>query len=163
VKIAYIQKTFQQKTQDLINAASSIIEEYAAQGFVLTVRQLHYQFVARAIYANTERNYRRMCSIINDARLAGLIDWESIADRTRFLRDSPYWGSPRELLTNAVDWYSVDMWQGQPYHPEVWIEKDALIDVVGKPCSRLQVPYFSCRGYVSQSAMWEAAQLCDRQ
>jgi hypothetical protein len=38
-----------------------------------------------------------------------------------------------------------------------WVEKDALVEVVGMACSPLDVPYFACRGYTSQSAMWEAA------
>lgn len=40
--------------------------------------------------------------------------------------------------------------------PQVWIEKDALIGVISKICAQYDVPYFSCRGYTSQSAMWQA-------
>jgi len=32
-----------------------------------------------------------------------------------------------------------------------------LVGIVGQICSRLDVNYFSCRGYVSQSEMWGAA------
>lgn len=38
------------------------------------------------------------------------------------------------------------------------MEKEALVEVVGKACHVLDVPYFACRGYVSQSEMWAAAQ-----
>ncbi|MCD4739484.1 MAG: hypothetical protein K8R89_09555, partial [Anaerolineae bacterium] len=44
----------------------------------------------------------------------------------------------------------------QVWRPEVWIEKDALMGVITKVCQRYDVPYFSCRGYTSQSAMWQA-------
>jgi hypothetical protein len=40
---------------------------------------------------------------------------------------------------------------------EVWIEKDALIGVIDGVCRELDVPFFSCRGYVSDSEMWTAA------
>jgi len=40
---------------------------------------------------------------------------------------------------------------------EVWIEKDALVGVVEGSCSLWRVPLFSCRGYPSQSALYEAA------
>jgi hypothetical protein len=44
----------------------------------------------------------------------------------------------------------------------VWIEKDALVGVIENVCTRMDVPFFSCRGYTSQSEMWVAAQrLCE--
>ena len=39
----------------------------------------------------------------------------------------------------------------------MWVEKDALVGIVGKACDRLDVPYFSCRGHTSQSELWGAA------
>jgi len=39
----------------------------------------------------------------------------------------------------------------------VWIEKDALVGVIERICAELDVPYFSCRGYTSQSEMWAAS------
>jgi hypothetical protein len=39
-----------------------------------------------------------------------------------------------------------------------WVEKDALVGVISNVCNRLDVPYFACRGYTSQSEMWAAAQ-----
>ena len=52
----------------------------------------------------------------------------------------------------------MDKWEGQPNYVEVWVEKDALVDVVGQACRPLDIPFFSCRGYTSQSEMWSAAQ-----
>jgi hypothetical protein len=49
------------------------------------------------------------------------------------------------------------MWEGQPFRPEVWIEKDALIGVIAGVCNELDVAYFSCRGYASQSELWRAS------
>jgi hypothetical protein len=36
----------------MIETANAICEEYASQGFTLTLRQLHYQFVARGYLPN---------------------------------------------------------------------------------------------------------------
>ncbi len=44
----------------------------------------------------------------------------------------------------------------------MWVEKDALVEVIGKPAEAYDVPYFSCRGYVSQSEMWAAARRIER-
>src|SRR5579872_6851979 len=82
-KIRYIDAGILAKTKSRIDQANEIVAEYAAQGFDLTLRQLYYQFVARALIPNTQRDYKNLGSVINDARLAGLIDWETIVDRTR--------------------------------------------------------------------------------
>lgn len=37
------------------------------------------------------------------------------------------------------------------------MEKEALVSVLERACGPLDVPYFACKGYVSQSAMWRAA------
>lgn len=57
--------------------------EYAQKGYDLTLRQLYYQLVTRNVFANTEQSYKRLGSIISDARRAGCIDWRHIVDRTR--------------------------------------------------------------------------------
>ena len=57
----------------------------------------------------------------------------------------------------------LDRWEDQPNYVEVWIEKDALVGVISSICNELDVPYFSCRGYTSQSEMWRAARRFQRQ
>lgn len=57
----------------------------------------------------------------------------------------------------------LDKWQGQPNYVEVWVEKDALVDIIGQACRPIDTPFFSCRGYTSQSEMWTAAQRFIRQ
>lgn len=158
----FIDRNFNDSSLTVIVAAIQICEEYAAQGFDLTLRQLYYQFVARGYIANKDTEYKRLGSIINDARLAGLVDWDFIVDRTRFLRDYDTKESPSEAIMEAADRYIIDVWADQPYRPEVWIEKDALVGVIEGVCNRLRVPFFSCRGYVSQSEMYEAAQRMQR-
>lgn len=156
-KIAYIKKKFSESATKTIAIANDIIEEYERQGFELTLRQLYYQFVARGLVENTEKSYKNLGNIISDARMAGLVDWDAITDRTRFLRKNSHWDNPAGIIKSAADNYKIDMWDRQDWRPEVWIEKDALVGVVAGVCSRYDVPYFSCRGYTSQSEMWSAA------
>ena len=157
-KICYIPKNFREKSLMYIAHAIQIIEEYQAQGFNLTLRQLYYQFVARDLIPNIQKEYQKLVNIISDARLAGLIDWNSIEDRTRELKDLPHWTSPASILRAAASGYRINKWNRQPYRVEVWIEKDALTGVIEGVCKRWDVPYFSCRGYNSQSEMWVAGQ-----
>lgn len=156
-KIAYQSFNFRRATLSIIETANKIIEDYQAQGFDLTLRQLYYQFVSRDIIPNNQKEYDKLGSIINDARLAGLIDWNAIVDRTRNLRGLSHWDNPQDILRGAEYGYRVDKWKNQEYRPEVWIEKDALVGVISGVCNELDIPYFSCRGYSSQSEMWRAA------
>ena len=156
-KLCYEQKKFQAKSLKAIEQANLIIEGYAAQGFDLTLRQLYYQFVARDLIPNNLKEYKRLSTIINDARYAGLIDWLHITDRTRNLRGNSHWDGPEDIIDSAVASFAIDKWETQDYRPEVWIEKDALVGVIEGVCEKVDVSYFSCRGYTSASEMWIAA------
>jgi len=119
--------------------------------------------VARGYIPNNERSYKNIGNLINDGRLAGLIDWTAITDRTRNLRGNSHWSNPSDVIASAKYSYLLNKWKGQPNYVEVWVEKDALVDIVGQACRPLDTPYFSCRGYTSQSEMWSAAQRFIRQ
>lgn len=162
-KIQYKEIRFRQSSLDLIRLVNEVINDYKAQGYELTLRQVYYQLVARGYIPNNERSYKNVGNLINDGRLAGLIDWYAITDRTRNLRGNSHWDTPSEVIASAKYSYLLDKWEGQPNYVEVWVEKDALVDVVGQACRPLDVPYFSCRGYTSQSEMWMAAQRFRRQ
>lgn len=157
-KICYVEKKFRSASLEKIWQAEEICEEYAAQGLPLTLRQLYYQFVARGLIENSQKSYDNLGSLINDARLAGYIDWHHLEDRTRNVRSLSHWGSPADILDSAAASFRVDMWERQPNYCEVWIEKDALVGVIERACTENDVSYFSCRGYTSQSEVWQAAQ-----
>lgn len=157
--LRYIDRKFSSDSLDLITAANKIIEEYQQQNLTLTLRQLYYQFVARDLLPNSDRSYSRLGSVVNDGRMAGLISWTAIdEDRTRFLRGLQNYDSPADVIKAARQSYRRDLWQNQPYRPEVWIEKDALVGVIEAICHELRVDFFACRGYSSQSEQWRAGQ-----
>ncbi|GAA4100767.1 hypothetical protein [Nonomuraea soli] len=157
-RICYVPKDFRPAHAAIIEQANAICAEYARQGYDLTLRQVYYQFVARDLLPNTLQSYKRLGSIINDARLAGLIDWNNIVDRTRNLRSLPHWDSPESIVDAVAHQYRTERWANQEHRVEVWIEKDALVGVIAGVCQRYDVDYFSCRGYTSQSELWGAAQ-----
>ena len=119
--------------------------------------------MARGIIPNNDREYKRLGSIINDARLAGRIDWNHLEDRTRNVRENSHWNSPADIINATVYSYYRNRWEGQQYYVEVWIEKDALVGVIDGVCRENDAPFFSCRGYTSQSEVWGAAQRILRQ
>ena len=156
-KIKYITRKFKPESLAVIVQANEIITNYAAQGYDLTLRQIYYQFVSKDLIPNTQKSYDRLGSIINDARLAGLIDWSHMVDRTRNTQSLSHWDSPREIIEAIGDQFNTDLWANQEYRPEVWIEKDALVGVIERVCNENDALFFSCRGYNSQSEMWRSA------
>lgn len=153
----FVPKVFTLAHRAVIRQANEIISEYADQGFkVLTVRQIYYQFVSRDYIPNTIQSYKRLASILNDARLAGLIDWDSIGDNTRNLESPASWDAPTDIMDAVARQFRLDPWEKQDARIEVWIEKDALTGVIEPVCRRYRVPYFACRGYTSQSEAYAA-------
>lgn len=162
-------KVFNPIHRSIIDQANGIIDTYRGQGYDLTLRQLYYQFVARDLFpqswadpatgsTNNVRSYKKLGDIISQARRAGLVDWTAIVDRTRNLRSHAAWSGPEAIVDACADQFTVDLWARQPRRPEVWVEKDALVGVMQQACDPWQVPYFSCRGYTSDSELWSTAQ-----
>lgn len=178
-KICYVERRFHPASRLVIDKANEIIENATAQGYDLTLRQIYYRFIALDWFPaqwidreynaknhldpetkNTIKNYKRLGELLNDARLAGLVDWDAMVDRTRNLLELRHWDSPADAIRWAAEQYRTDKWAAQPVRVEVWIEKDALIGVFQKTCfaADIDAACFSCKGYNSQSEMWSAAQ-----
>lgn len=181
---AFIDRKFSPLSLETIEKAATIIADYQSQGFTLTLRQLYYQFVAHDSFPperrfrsvgndkwardpkgtpNATPNYKWLASIINDARLAGLIDWYAIEDRTRGVEMVNAWDSPAELIEGGAAQYKEDLWADQKYRPEIWIEKDALTGIIEPACTKYRVPCYACRGYSSQSEQYRAGKRFERQ
>jgi hypothetical protein len=124
----------------LIQKINSIIAEYDQAGYSLTLRQVYYQLVARGIIPNNERSYKNVGKLISQGRLAGLIDWYAIEDRTRYIRSLSHWNEPGEIVASAARQYRIDLWDTQPQYVEVWVEKDALIGIIEQVAERHDIP-----------------------
>jgi hypothetical protein len=146
----------QSGTRALIEQANEIIDEYEAQGFVLTARQLFYQFVSRDWLPNTHKSYKNLYTVVAKARDAGLIDWDAIEDRTREVLRFSSWQNPAAIINSSASRYREDLWAEQSYRPEVWIEKDALLGVIEGVCREFRVPYCATRGNASATLVYEA-------
>lgn len=155
-KQAYIDRSnFRAETLALIGTVNAIIDEYIAAGYRLTVRQLYYQCVARGIIENTMKSYKRMASIVNDGRLAGLIDWDVIEDRTRDFVKRSRWESGSQILEAVGKQFHKDMWHGQESRVFVIVEKEALAGVLSRVSHRFDVPLLAARGYPSSTVLRE--------
>lgn len=158
MKYSYIDWSPTTRTMEIITMANSIIDMYSEAGYRLTLRQIYYQFVSRDFIANADSSYKRLGNILANARLAGLVDWNAIEDRSR--GHNTYYTNENEyrVIENLHTHMAYDFWARQDTYVEVWVEKDALANVVAKACEDYYVIYMACKGYLSVSQMWEAAQ-----
>jgi len=148
---------FRAQARDKISAMVEIIEEYQRQDLRLTARQLYYQFVSRGLCQNTPAEYKRLTSLLTDARYAGLVDWDAIEDRGRVPEIPSEWADLRSLVDAALRWYRLPRWRGQPCHAELWVEKQALAGVLEPIAREFHVLLMVNKGYSSSSAMHEAS------
>jgi hypothetical protein len=135
MKIQYEALRLRGSTLAIIHTANEFITDYQSQGYDLTLRQLYYLFIAKDRFPedwidrdynlkhgldpdtkNTLKNYKRLGGIISDGRRAGLISWEAIVDRTRYIRSVGSWESPAEIIRNCAGGYQIDLWEDQPYY-----------------------------------------------
>jgi len=156
MKAEFIPHKFYAKTASLIAECDAICTMYFQKNYTLTLRQLFYQLVTRNRIANTVKEYKNLGQLISDARYAGLIDWEHITDRVRVIQGNQHWAGPEDIIHSASETLTIDTWVGQKYRPEVWIEKDALIELARNVCEPLDIHYIAVKAYSSTSAMWDA-------
>lgn len=173
MKETFIEKTFASEGLRIIGQANAAITRYAEQGYDLTLRQLYYQFISQDWFPdswideaynlkhgldrntkNTEKNYKSLGGIISDARVAGLIDWDAIADRGRSMVQNAHWDNPRDFLGAVVPQFAIRKWDSQPGYVEVMVEKQALEGILEPVCGELDVPFTANKGYSSSSAMY---------
>jgi len=139
-----------------LSMIDKIIQEYLADGYKLTVRQLFYQMVGRGLIENDQKEYRKISSLVVLGRMGGLIDFNAIEDRVRIPRLPYFCENPRDAIEDTILTYRIDRQDGQEWYTEVWSEKDALSGLLYDVTRKYHVNLVINRGYSSCSAMYEA-------
>ena len=135
---------------------NKIIEEYQAEGYVLTLRQLYYQLVSRDIIPNKQSEYAKLSTLLTKGRMAGIVDWEAIEDRNRKPYIPSAWDSPESIVESAISSYRRNRQEGQETYIELWVEKDALSGVLKRVTEKYHINLIVNKGYSSTSAMYDA-------
>lgn len=149
------------ENKDRLNQINSILEEYVNDGYVLTLRQLYYQLVSRCIIPNNDKEYAKLSNILKKGRMAGIVDWSSIEDRVRVPKLPYYVNGIGEAIEDTINQYRLNRMEGQERTIELWIEKDALSNVLYRVTQKYHIRLMVNRGYSSISAMYEAYKRMD--
>nr|WP_319265399.1 hypothetical protein [uncultured Draconibacterium sp.] len=142
--------------KERLETINTILEEYKADGYVLTLRQLYYQLVSKDIIPNNDKEYGKLSNILKKGRMAGIVDWASIEDRVRVPK-LPYWVTGvKDAIKDTIEQYRINRMKGQVRKIEIWVEKDALSNVLYRVSSKYHIRLMVNRGYSSVSAMYDA-------
>lgn len=153
----------------LIAKVREIIAQYP--GMRLTLRQIYYRVVAAGLLKNTISSYKKLGSILVDARKDGKIPYSAMEDRTRaYHRGDSSFESPAEHFASAYRYmeknylaYSLPRWYHQPEKVVVFVEKEALSSLFRKITDEMGVDLVVCRGYSSLTLLHDTAgQLADQ-
>ena len=147
----------QKRNRILLEQCQAIAEEYSGQDYKLTLRQVFYVLLGRALIKSSETMYKALGKLIGNARKAGLIDWDTIEDRGRQADRPTEFDSLGDLIDTALAWYRLPRWEGQKVYAELWVEKAALAGVLQPMADRYHVTLMVNKGYSSLSAMYESA------
>jgi hypothetical protein len=155
MKECFREKKFGERALEIIERADGVCADYFRQGMKMTVRQLYYQFVSKNWIQNLPENYETLSTVISEARIAGMIDWDHIEDRGRVTHTQPAYKSLKSYLQQLTESYRLNKWKAQKHYVEVMIEKQALEGVIYPTCERWGVPLTANKGYGSTSMMYE--------
>ena len=144
-----------------LQAINDILDQYAEQGYKLTLRQLYYQLVTNNLIPNKKAEYAKLSTLLVKGRMGGVVDWDAIEDRIRIpnipyeVKDIP------DALQDTVDAYRLNRQRGQENYIEIWTEKDALSNILKRITYKYHVRLMVNRGYSSCTAMHDAYKRID--
>jgi hypothetical protein len=141
----------QAKTAALIEEVREVLDEYGDY-LPLTIRQIFYRLVGARGYEKTERAYDRLVEVLNKARRARLIDFDTIRDdgfyRTAWLGWRSLEQAQQSLIKHASS-YRLDRQTGQPVRLAVWCEASGMAPQLERVCKRYSIPVYSSGGFDS--------------
>lgn len=145
------------KSEEVINLVNKIIYSYDVP---LTLRQIYYRLVSASVIPNNRSAYNGLSNITTKARENGDIDDSRIVDRSRRIDDVSF-DSPEafsKACQNTLKQnYVRRFWDTQQVYCEVWVEKDALSQVIGQAVYDYNTIVAPSKGYSSYTYLKDAA------
>lgn len=132
--------------EEIIPRAGQIVASYETG---VTLRQLFYQLVSAGLLLNTQTEYAQLSARTAEARRAGA--FPALLDRTRRIHRDGFWGSPDELLRDAISAYRLDRTRGQLFKIYIGVEKNGLVEQLRAWFGEYGVPILALGGYSSQT------------
>jgi hypothetical protein len=137
---------------------TAVIDDLTERYDRMTVRQIFYALEVGGIVEKTEAGYAKVQKQLTVMRREGLLDWAFIVDGTRWQRKPSMWDSASEYIESVTRTYRRDLWRSQAVRLEIWLEKDALADLVSDVTYGWGVALMVSRGQSSVTFLHAAAE-----
>jgi hypothetical protein len=148
------------RTRREIEAIKEAISQALMEDAPMTVRQVFYRLVSSGVIAKTEGEYKStVVRLLGDMRRNGEIEFDWIADNTRWMRKPRTYSSLESMLKRTAEAYRRSVWDNQECYVEIWLEKDALAGVLYEETSAWDVPLMVVRGFSSITFLHSAAEV----
>ena len=162
VVMGKVKKRARITTLQFLAAARGVVQENK-EYWPLTVRRVHYLLLndpplrhdkkPDSTYANHQKSYDALTSLLTRARLTGDIPMQAIEDETRPIMlgggFSTFEAFVAQETENFLAGYSRNLMQGQPHHVEIMLEKNALRSVVEAVAREYCIPVTTGKGFSS--------------
>jgi hypothetical protein len=147
-----IEAGFNRATVKQAFVLAQIVEELGP----ITVRGAFYRAVSAGIYPNTDKkHYGAAQRAILKLRRKNCVSWSKVVDGTRH-RDRPScWNGVSDFMETVQEAYRRDFWTRQPFHIELFSEKDAMSGILRPVTRKFQVYLNTIRGQVSETMVQE--------
>lgn len=147
----------QAKTRLLLDQVLAVLEEY--EDFLpLTLRQVFYRLVGAHAYPKDEHAYERLGEMLNRARRARFVPFDSIRDDGATVVPADGFSGMPEFWANVAAWaadYRIDLLTGQPHAVELWVEAAGMVPQVARVAGDYGVPVYSSGGFDSVTVRHE--------
>jgi len=143
--------------KEIMDRACELIKEYNEESIRPTVRQIHYRLASEQVggYQNNKRCYKSLSEKLVKARMKGLIDWGGLADHVRYMLWTRLVPTVGELIEQATSSFGEDPWDAMGKRVVVWLEKDALAELIYHVVAGYYVPLAVSRGYSSWTFIYD--------
>ena len=143
-----------------IEAIKEAMHQALLEDEPMTVLQVLYRLVSSGVIGKTEGEYKStVVRLLGDMRRNGEIEFNWIADNTRWMRKPRTYSSLESMLKRTAEAYRRSVWDNQKCYVEIWLEKDALAGVLYEETGAWDVPLMVTRGYPSISFLHGAAEV----
>lgn len=128
-----------------------------------TARHYYYQMLGKhAIgftnHKNSAKNaYAFVCRLLVEARKRGILPWSAVIDPGRRRTSYSSYNLKYYAKLQMSSAIMLDFWRGQPQRVEIWVEKEAIFELVQSTVYRYRVPVNINKGYGSATVIHDAA------
>jgi hypothetical protein len=149
----------QKKTVVILEQVQEILQEYRNY-LPLTIRQVFYILVGNYYYPKDERAYERLCTYLNRARRAGIIEFNDLRDDGISVIRSDHYAGANDFYARIKQMgqgYKRDKLANQNVDVGLFCEAAGMMPQLHRVADKYSIPVYSCSGFDSLTAKYELA------